>query len=155
MSSDTCSNILLFKFSSTWIEYSWDNYEFNLRSRYPAFIFIFMCWCIFAILCSFAEYLKRFQDVFIFFQNNSYGNHADTHVTLRPTLATPEERTRAVADVVKCLGEELIPGIRNEVHLLFSKGHVDPSSFVCLFFVWVILHLSEVSICVPSFMTYL
>lgn len=30
-------------------------------------------------------------------------------------LSTPEDRTEAVADVVKCLAEEFIPGIRNEV----------------------------------------
>ncbi|PSS36251.1 Nudix hydrolase [Actinidia chinensis var. chinensis] len=69
----------------------------------------------------FAEYLRRFQNVFIFFQNNSYGNHADNHVTLHPNLETPEERTRAVADVVKCLGEELIPGIRNELYPVTSS----------------------------------
>ncbi|XP_057494263.1 nudix hydrolase 20, chloroplastic-like [Actinidia eriantha] len=69
----------------------------------------------------FAEYLRRFLDVFIFFQNNSYGNHADNCVTLHPNLATPEERTRAVADVVKCLGEELIPDIRNELYPVTSS----------------------------------
>ncbi|CAL5339344.1 unnamed protein product [Camellia sinensis] len=65
----------------------------------------------------FADHLRRFQDVFIFPQNNSFTNH----VTLHPILRTPEERTRAVADVVKCLGEEFIPGIRNELYPVFSS----------------------------------
>ena len=41
-----------------------------------------------------------------------------TNVTLNKTLSTPEERTRVVGNVIKCLAEEekeLIPGIRNEV----------------------------------------
>lgn len=36
-------------------------------------------------------------------------------LTLHESLKTPEDRTRAVGDVVKCLGEEVIPGTRNEV----------------------------------------
>lgn len=53
--------------------------------------------------------------MFIFPQDNSYGGRIGGHVTLHPMLRTPEDRTNAVGDVVKCLGEELIPGIRNEV----------------------------------------
>ncbi|CAL5400332.1 unnamed protein product [Camellia sinensis] len=68
-------------------------------------------------ITGFADHLRRFQDVFIFPQNNSFTNH----VTLHPILRTPEERTRAVADVVKCLGEEFIPGIRNELYPVISS----------------------------------
>ncbi|XP_034699457.1 nudix hydrolase 20, chloroplastic-like isoform X2 [Vitis riparia] len=52
----------------------------------------------------FDDHLKRFSNVFIFTQDNS-------HIMLHPVLRTPNERTRAVGDVVKCLGEELIPAI--------------------------------------------
>lgn len=55
--------------------------------------------------------------MFIFPQNNYFTNH----VTLHPMLRTPEERTRVVADVVKCLGEEFIPGIRNELYPVISS----------------------------------
>ncbi|KAL7239828.1 hypothetical protein ACSBR2_005658 [Camellia fascicularis] len=65
----------------------------------------------------FADHLRRFQDVFIFPLNNYFTNH----VTLHPMLRTPEERTRVVADVVKCLGEEFIPGIRNELYPVISS----------------------------------
>ncbi len=53
--------------------------------------------------------------MFLFPQDSSYGGHIGGHVTLHPMLRTPENRTSAVGDVIKCLGEELIPGIRNEV----------------------------------------
>ncbi|XP_052182167.1 nudix hydrolase 20, chloroplastic-like isoform X2 [Diospyros lotus] len=69
----------------------------------------------------FADHLRRFQDVFIFPTNNSYNNHFGNHVTLHPALRTHEEKTRAVADVVKCLGEEIIPGIRNELYPVTSS----------------------------------
>ena len=36
-------------------------------------------------------------------------------LSLHESLKTPEDRTHAVGNVVKCLGEEIIPGIRNEV----------------------------------------
>lgn len=55
--------------------------------------------------------------MFIFPQNNYFTNR----VTLHPMLRTPEERTRVVADVVKCLGEEFIPGIRNELYPVISS----------------------------------
>ncbi|XP_065636884.1 nudix hydrolase 20, chloroplastic [Quercus suber] len=38
-----------------------------------------------------------------------------------PVLRTPDDRTNAVGDVVKCLGEELIPGIRNELYPVTSS----------------------------------
>ncbi|CBI28108.3 unnamed protein product, partial [Vitis vinifera] len=61
----------------------------------------------------FDDHLKRFSNVFIFTQDNS-------HIMLHPVLRTPNERTRAVGDVVKCLGEELIPGIRKELYPVAS-----------------------------------
>ncbi|XP_016514084.1 nudix hydrolase 20, chloroplastic [Nicotiana tabacum] len=63
----------------------------------------------------FADYLKPFQNVFIFPQNNS-----SQYCTLHPNLRTPEDRTKAVANVVKSLGE-LIPGIRNELYPVVSS----------------------------------
>uniref|UniRef100_A0A2N9H2L6 DUF4743 domain-containing protein n=1 Tax=Fagus sylvatica TaxID=28930 RepID=A0A2N9H2L6_FAGSY len=57
----------------------------------------------------FANHLRRFKDVFLFPQDSSYGGHIGGHVTLHPMLRTPENRTSAVGDVIKCLGEELIP----------------------------------------------
>ncbi|XP_057967984.1 nudix hydrolase 20, chloroplastic-like [Malania oleifera] len=64
----------------------------------------------------FADHLKRFQDVFIF-----HSCHSNGYVSLHSLLRTPEDRTRAVGDVVKCLGEELIPGIRNELYPVTSS----------------------------------
>jgi len=63
----------------------------------------------------FDNYLRRFKDVFVFVPSDS---RFGTNVTLNKTLSTPEERTRVVGKVIKCLAEEekeLIPGIRNEV----------------------------------------
>lgn len=65
-------------------------------------------------LFRFADFLKPFQNVFIFPQDNTYGSHFGCYCTLHPNLSTPNDRTKAVANVVKSLGE-LIPGIRNEV----------------------------------------
>ena len=57
----------------------------------------------------FTKYLRDFNDIFTFSQ---YGGH----VTLNMMLDKPEERTRAVAHVIKILGNKgIIPGIRNEV----------------------------------------
>ncbi|KAL2927347.1 Nudix hydrolase 20 chloroplastic [Bienertia sinuspersici] len=64
----------------------------------------------------FAAHLRRFQDVFSFPQDILHNVNFDWHITLRPTLQSPEDRTSAVANVIKCLGEELIPGIRNELY---------------------------------------
>lgn len=64
--------------------------------------------------------------MFIFTQDNS-------HVTLHPILRTHNERTSAVEDVVKCLGEEVIPGIRNEVLLQITKMIILILPFACRF----------------------
>ena len=53
--------------------------------------------------------------MFIFPEDDSQAIHFGDHVRLHPALTTPEDRTYAVGDVIECLGEEMIPGIRNEV----------------------------------------
>lgn len=75
-------------------------------------------------LCSFFyDHLKKFSNVFISTQNNS-------HIMLHSLLKTPNERTKAVGDVVECLGEEVIPGIRKEVLLQITKIIYWLSSFL-------------------------
>ncbi|XP_019191609.1 PREDICTED: nudix hydrolase 20, chloroplastic-like isoform X2 [Ipomoea nil] len=69
----------------------------------------------------FADHLRAFRNVFVFPKDNSYGTHFGCHVTLHPVLKTPEDRTAAFAEVVKSLGEELIPGIRNELYPVVSS----------------------------------
>lgn len=69
-------------------------------------------------MCSFAGHLRKFPDVFIFPDDDSQAIHFGDHVSLHSRLSTPEDRTNAVGDVIKCLGEELIPGIRNEVFVI-------------------------------------
>ncbi|XP_015902476.3 nudix hydrolase 20, chloroplastic [Ziziphus jujuba] len=61
----------------------------------------------------FAEHLRRFRNVFIFSEDNQ--------VTLHSSLKTSEDRTRAVGEVIKSLGEKLIPGIRNELYPVTSS----------------------------------
>ncbi|XP_021903277.1 nudix hydrolase 20, chloroplastic-like isoform X2 [Carica papaya] len=71
---------------------------------------------------SFADHLRGFRNVFTFPQDNSYGNQFGCYVTLHTMLKTPEEKTRAVGEVIKCLSEkELIPGIRNELYPVSSS----------------------------------
>lgn len=65
--------------------------------------------------CSFAENLGKFQNLFKFLPGSSNGGYHGGQVTLSSSLKTPEDRTKAVGEVVKNLGEQLIPGIRNEV----------------------------------------
>lgn len=70
---------------------------------------------------NFAENLKGFEEVFILSGDDSLGGRIGNHVTLPPILKSPDDRTRAVGDVIKCLGEkELIPGIRNELYPVTS-----------------------------------
>uniref|UniRef100_A0A803MQ49 DUF4743 domain-containing protein n=1 Tax=Chenopodium quinoa TaxID=63459 RepID=A0A803MQ49_CHEQI len=57
----------------------------------------------------FADHLRRFQDVFLFPQDVLHNGHFDWYITLHPELKSPEDRTSAVANVINCLGEELIP----------------------------------------------
>ncbi|PHT53606.1 Nudix hydrolase 20, chloroplastic [Capsicum baccatum] len=67
----------------------------------------------------FADFLKPFDNVFIFPQDNTFGSHLGCHCTLHPNLSTPNDRTKAVANVIMSLGE-LIPGIRNELYPVAS-----------------------------------
>ncbi|MED6210456.1 Nudix hydrolase 20, chloroplastic, variant 2 [Stylosanthes scabra] len=69
----------------------------------------------------FVEHFKSFSDVFINIKDNSNGGSIGECVSLNPMLKTAEERTSAVAYVIKCLGEEHIPGIRNELYPVVSS----------------------------------
>ncbi|XP_042002672.1 nudix hydrolase 20, chloroplastic-like [Salvia splendens] len=69
----------------------------------------------------FADHLRTFKDVFIFPEGSSYDSNFRFHLTLHPLLSTPEDRTKAVADVVKCFANKLIPGIRNELYPVTSS----------------------------------
>ncbi|MED6180742.1 Nudix hydrolase 20, chloroplastic [Stylosanthes scabra] len=69
----------------------------------------------------FVEHFKSFSDVFIHIKDNSNGGSVSECVSLHPMLKTAEERTNAVAYVIKCLGEEHIPGIRNEFYPVVSS----------------------------------
>lgn len=64
--------------------------------------------------------------MFSFPRDGLYNGHYDWHISLHPELKSPEDRTSAVADVINSLGEELIPGIRNEV-LLMAKHLISSS----------------------------
>ncbi|KAJ8436877.1 hypothetical protein Cgig2_004372 [Carnegiea gigantea] len=68
----------------------------------------------------FAAHLRRFQDVFSFPEGAIHNGYSGFHITLQPDLKSPEDRTAAVGDVIKCLGPELIPGIRNELYPVTS-----------------------------------
>ncbi|KAI9088087.1 hypothetical protein K1719_030064 [Acacia pycnantha] len=69
----------------------------------------------------FSDRLRNFKDVFIFPKDKLYGSPFDDYVSLNPMLKTPEQRTIAVGIVIKCLGEEWIPGIRNELYPVTSS----------------------------------
>ncbi|CAL9092676.1 unnamed protein product [Musa textilis] len=67
----------------------------------------------------FLDHLRQFKEVFtIGLHNNDC--HDESHVKFHSSLITPEERTRAVGDAIKCLGE-LIPGTRNELYPVTSS----------------------------------
>ncbi|TKW32677.1 hypothetical protein SEVIR_2G183100v4 [Setaria viridis] len=67
----------------------------------------------------FVEHLRDFHDVFTIVSGNN-GSNTLENVSLRSSLRTPEERTNAIGDVIKNLGE-LIPGIRNELYPVTSS----------------------------------
>ncbi|XP_054797079.1 nudix hydrolase 20, chloroplastic-like isoform X2 [Prosopis cineraria] len=73
----------------------------------------------------FADRLRASKDVFIFPKDKLYGSPFDEYVSLNPILKTPERRTSAVGNVIKCLGEEWIPGIRNEAYGVHMNGYVE------------------------------
>ncbi|XP_022961341.1 LOW QUALITY PROTEIN: nudix hydrolase 20, chloroplastic-like [Cucurbita moschata] len=67
----------------------------------------------------FAKHLKQYPNVFIFPRDDC--GQLGAYLTLHESLKTPEDRTHAVGDVVKCLGEEVIPGTRNELYPVTSS----------------------------------
>lgn len=69
-------------------------------------------------------------------------------VSLHPLLKTAEERTSAVGYVVEHLGEERIPGIRNEVYD-WNMQH-----FVILFYAFLIPNCLVYVSC-PCFSSYI
>lgn len=58
--------------------------------------------------------------MFIFPKDKYNGGLYGDFVSLHPMLKTAEERTSAVGYVVERLGEEHIPGIRNEVLIMIK-----------------------------------
>ncbi|KAK7314511.1 hypothetical protein VNO77_33037 [Canavalia gladiata] len=69
----------------------------------------------------FAENLRGFGDVFVFPKDECNGGPNGDCVSLHPSLKTAEERTEAVGYVIGSLGEEQIPGIRNEHYPVTSS----------------------------------
>ncbi|XP_038879265.1 nudix hydrolase 20, chloroplastic-like isoform X3 [Benincasa hispida] len=67
----------------------------------------------------FAKHLKQYPNVFTFPRDDSVKFGA--YLTLHESLKTPKDRTLAVGDVVKCLGEKVIPGTRNELYPVTSS----------------------------------
>ncbi|KAI0508142.1 hypothetical protein KFK09_014276 [Dendrobium nobile] len=67
----------------------------------------------------FVNHLIKFQDVFTFMLDKD-SSAVGAHVKLHSSLKTPEDRTSAVGDIIKCLGD-LIPGIRNELYPVTSS----------------------------------
>jgi len=59
--------------------------------------------------------------VFVFPKDGGPFGHC---VSLHPLLKTAEERTSALGYVIEHLGEEHIPGIRNEVLVMMSLEYV-------------------------------
>lgn len=68
--------------------------------------------------------------MFIFPRDKSYGSSFGCYITLHQMLKMPSDRTLAVGNVINFLGEELIPGIRNEVFLLITKSCIVFSNFL-------------------------
>ncbi|XP_068652440.1 nudix hydrolase 20, chloroplastic-like isoform X2 [Aristolochia californica] len=69
----------------------------------------------------FLDHLKKFQDVFTFPKDDHQRNFAGDFIALHPSLDRPDVRTEAVGDVIKELGKEVIPGIRNELYPVTSS----------------------------------
>ncbi|MFS7936213.1 putative thiamine diphosphokinase [Helianthus anomalus] len=65
----------------------------------------------------FVDHLSKFKDVFTIMKDYTH----DSHVTVQSALKTPESRTEALGNVVKCLGEDVFPGIRNELYPVTSS----------------------------------
>ncbi|WVZ64509.1 hypothetical protein U9M48_014012 [Paspalum notatum var. saurae] len=67
----------------------------------------------------FVEHLRDFHDVFTIVSGNN-GSNTVENVSLHSSLRTPEDKTHAIGDVIKSLGE-MIPGIRNELYPVTSS----------------------------------
>ncbi|KQJ89816.2 hypothetical protein BRADI_4g28031v3 [Brachypodium distachyon] len=67
----------------------------------------------------FTDHLRDFNDVFSIVSGNNCNSSLE-HVTLHSSLKTQEDRTIAIGNVIKGLGE-LIPGIRNELYPVTSS----------------------------------
>ncbi|XP_073107134.1 nudix hydrolase 20, chloroplastic isoform X3 [Elaeis guineensis] len=67
----------------------------------------------------FIEHLRKFQDVFTVVSGKNGCGIGDC-VSLHSSLKKPDDRTRAVGHVIKCIGK-LIPGIRNELYPVTSS----------------------------------
>lgn len=78
---------------------------------------------------SVADTLKQFQDVFVFCRGNSFNSYLGFHVALHPRLKSCDERTSAVENVIKSLGEDLISGRRDEL-LHVSPAYGSPECFL-------------------------
>ncbi|KAM0041159.1 putative thiamine diphosphokinase [Helianthus debilis subsp. tardiflorus] len=65
----------------------------------------------------FVDHLSKFKDVFTIMKDYTQSGH----VTVHSALKTPESRTEALGNVVKCLGEDVFPGIRNELYPVTSS----------------------------------
>ncbi|KAI7742393.1 hypothetical protein M8C21_033279 [Ambrosia artemisiifolia] len=68
----------------------------------------------------FVDHLSKFKDVFTIMKDDTHDTQSG-HVTLQSALKTPESRTEALGNVVKCLGEDVFPGIRNELYPVTSQ----------------------------------
>ncbi|XP_074368490.1 nudix hydrolase 20, chloroplastic-like isoform X3 [Apium graveolens] len=93
----------------------------NLKLSHPPLSRVSSTKSSFAIAALFAGYLRNFPHVFIFPDDDSQAILFGDHVQLHSSLTTPEDTTSAVGDVIKCLGEQLIPGIRNELYPVMSS----------------------------------
>ncbi|XP_076937342.1 nudix hydrolase 20, chloroplastic-like [Bidens hawaiensis] len=69
---------------------------------------------------SFVDHLRKFNDVFTILKDNINGNQTGL-VTLQSALKSPESRTEALGNVVKFLGEDVFPGIRNDLYPVTSS----------------------------------
>lgn len=90
-------------------------------------ILIALKWVAYTTLKQIYGVLEEFHDIFTFSKNGCLVVGGD-YVTLNLMFEKPEDRTRAVAGVIKILGDKgIIPGIRNEVYnkfmfFFFSKS---------------------------------
>ncbi|KAL8152537.1 hypothetical protein V2J09_010297 [Rumex salicifolius] len=73
----------------------------------------------------FADILRNYQDVFVFPQIGTSSVPSSGYVTLQAALRTSEEKTDAVGNVIRSLGEDVIPGNRNEAYGVHMNGYIE------------------------------